>query len=288
MRKINFTQAPQRDSVGETTNRALELSSLVDSHCHLPLIRNKDEGTKAVIDRAVLSGIEHMLCVCVDLETFEEIQRISSEFSMVSGTVGTHPNNGQDTLQPSADDLITRASDKNIIAVGETGLDYFYDRQTSTAQKELFHLHIEAAKKAKKPLIVHCRDSAGDLLDILKAENARDVGGIMHCFVENWEVAKQALDMGFYISFSGIVTFKNAKALRDVAIKIPPDRILVETDSPWLTPVPHRGKQNEPSFLQYTVECLATIRKTAVQDFADLTAANFYNLFPQAKKEGHN
>ena len=283
MRKTDLTHIIEKKQIGGNTHSKLELSGLVDSHCHLPLIQYEDEGTRAVIERAVLSGVEHMLCVCVDLESFEEILRISSQFSTVSGTVGIHPNNDQKNLQHSVEELTTRAKDKNIIAIGETGLDYFYGKENSEAQKDLFRTHIEAAKKTGKPLIVHCRDSAVDIMDILQAENAKDVGGIMHCFVENWEVAKQALDMGFYISFSGIATFKNADDLREVATKVPSDRILVETDSPWLTPVPHRGKQNEPRFLQHTVECLARTRQTHVQDFAELTAANFYNLFPESK-----
>jgi TatD DNase family protein len=261
-------------------------TGLVDSHCHLPLIQNEAGDTQTIIERALLSGVEHMLCVCVDLETFDQILDISEKNGTVSGTVGTHPNNEQGNKKPSVEDLISRGNNQTIVAVGETGLDYFYGKDNISLQKEILRTHIEAAKSLRKPLIIHCRESASDIIDILHSENARDVGGIMHCFVESWEVAKQALDLGFYISFSGIVTFKNAGDLREVATKIPSDKLLVETDSPWLAPIPHRGKQNEPSYLHFTAQCLANIRRTPIQDFAEITTSNFYRLFPDSKKSG--
>jgi TatD DNase family protein len=170
-----------------------------------------------------------------------------------------------------------------IVAVGETGLDYYRNDETPDTQKIRFKNHINAAKECSKPLIIHCREAAGDLIEILKNERAEQVGGVMHCFVDDWATAQTAIDLGFYISFSGIVTFKNAKELKEVAKKVPLDRLLVETDSPWLAPVPKRGKENEPAFVYHTAEYIAKLRNCDMQRLGEETSENFYRLFPLAR-----
>ena len=180
------------------------------------------------------------------------------------------------------DEIVELANDARVVAIGETGLDYYRSQGDMTWQQERFRHHIRAAKKCGKPLIIHTREAAADTLRIMHEEDAGTVGGVMHCFTESQDVAQTALDLNFYISFSGIVTFRNAEALREVAKKVPPDRLLVETDSPYLAPVPYRGKTNEPAFVRYVADCLANTRQVPVEAIAELTTRNFFTLFKHA------
>lgn len=262
---------------------------LVDSHCHLDCLDLKawDTGLQGALDQAQHFGVGHMLCVSIELETFPHMLSIVRQYDNVSASVGVHPNvrEGKD---PNADELLALADDPDIVAIGETGLDYFRSEGDLDWQRERFRQHIAAAKQCNKPLIIHNRESTEDCLEILAAEGAQDIGGVMHCFVENWEIAKRAMDLNFYISFSGIVTFKSAQELKDVAKQMPKDRILIETDSPYLAPVPYRGKTNHPAYVRYVAECIAELRGESLDEVAEQTTNNFFNLFKLATPAAHD
>jgi TatD DNase family protein len=249
---------------------------LVDSHCHLDLIKNSDSDT--LIAAAHDKGVSHFLSVSVDLDHFPTLLGIAKRIDNVFASVGIHPNTPE-TVVVDVETLTSLADDSKIIAIGETGLDYFRTKGNLAWQQERFRTHIRAAKEIKKPLIIHCRDAAEDTLRILREENASDVGGIMHCFVDNWDTAQQAMEMGFYISFSGIVTFKNAKTVQSVAKQVPLERMLVETDAPYLAPVPHRGKTNKPAYVRHVAEFIADLRDESFETIARVTTANFFRLF---------
>jgi TatD DNase family protein len=253
---------------------------LVDSHCHLDRLDLKpfDGKLDAALNNAKEQGVGHMLCVCIDLEHFGDVLKPAIEHDFISASVGVHPNE-QDGEDPDCDRLVSLADHEQVIAIGETGLDYFRTEGDVEWQRERFRQHIAAAKKTSKPLIIHMREATKDTLAILKEEKADQVGGVMHCFVEDWEVAKQALDLGFMISFSGIVTFNSAKALKEVAKQVPADRYLVETDSPYLAPVPFRGKSNQPAYVRNVAECIAELRGISLEYVAEQTTDNFYQLF---------
>ena len=251
---------------------------LIDSHCHIPLISDNKSDQALIIKNAVEVGVTHMLCISVDLETVEDVLYWSRNHKQVSASVGVHPTYVEGKLA-SVEEIETLAEDPTVIAVGETGLDFYQPNYDSARQEEQFRNHIRCAKNINKPLIVHCRNAASSLLKILKEEDAKKIGGIMHCFVEDWETAKAAMDLGFYISFSGILTFKNAKDLQEVSKKIPLDRILVETDSPWLSPAPLRGKTNQPAHLIHTLRFLAHLRKEEEGFMSEQTTKNFNRLF---------
>ena len=258
------------------------MTPLVDSHCHLnfePL----NAGLEDVLQRARDNGVGHMLCVSVTLETFPEIRALAHEHPQVFASVGVHPNE-REGHEPSVEELTRLAGDDRVVAIGETGLDYYRSQGDMAWQQERFRRHIRAAKESGKPLIVHTREAAEDTLRIMREEGAADIGGVMHCFTESADVARQALDLDFYISFSGIVTFRNAEALREVAKLVPQDRLLVETDAPYLAPVPYRGKTNEPAFVRQVAECLAAVRQTSPDDMAELTTRNFFTLFRAAQR----
>ncbi len=252
---------------------------LVDSHCHLPLISKSPESMDQIVAAAKNEGVEHILSVSIDLETSDDVLESSKRYPSVSASVGVHPNCGPENSEPSPKTLIELGSNDEIIAIGETGLDFFFEGFDAERQIRQLKAHISAAKELNKPLIIHCRDAASTLLPILKSEKANEVGGIMHCFVDDWEVASEAMDLGFLISFSGIVTFKNAENLRDVARKVPNDKILVETDAPWLAPVPNRGKENQPAFVYHTARLLSKLRNQDFKEFSQQTTQNFYELF---------
>jgi TatD DNase family protein len=252
---------------------------LIDSHCHLDLIPNSTPET--LVATAQEQGVSHFLSVSIDLEHFPALLDMAQRIDNVFSSVGIHPNTSTDI---DVQTLTTLADDPNIIAIGETGLDYFRSQGDFTCQQQRFRTHIQAAREIKKPLIVHCRDAASDTLRILREEKAAKVGGIMHCFVEDWNFAQQAMDMGFYISFSGIVTFKNAKALQAVAKQVPLDRMLVETDSPYLAPVPYRGKINQPAYVKHVAEFIADLREESFEKIAQTTTKNFFRLFKTQKK----
>jgi len=250
---------------------------LVDSHCHIPLL-GKEMEISEVISSAKALGVEHMLCVSVDLETYPEILRLAEKYERIYASVGVHPNSSMQE-EVSRETLVELALNEQVIAIGETGLDYFRSKGDLEWQRERFRTHIRAAKSVNKPLIIHNRNVGEDITRILKEEGAEEVGGVMHCFVENWETAQKAMEMNFYISFSGIVTFKNAKEVQKVAKQVPLERMLVETDSPYLTPVPYRGKPNQPGYTRYVAEFIAKLKGISFEQVAEQTSANFFSLF---------
>lgn len=312
---------------------------LIDSHCHLPLIDKHPGGVGRVLARARAAGIAYMLCVGVDLETLGPVLAVAAENADCFASVGVHPNHRAGE-EPTVARLLGLAKAERVVAIGETGLDYFRspgDKKASGKQggdkkasgqgdsakdvaqgqgdsardgaqgqggsqigdradggdggdgpgglgwqHERFRTHIRAAREAGLPLIVHCREAAADVLRILAEERAGEVGGVMHCFVEDWEVGARALDLGFYLSFSGIVTFPTATKLQDVARRMPLERMLVETDAPWLAPAPLRGQTNEPANVRLTAEYIAGLRGVPLAEIAAATSRNFFALFPRA------
>ncbi|ADJ28361.1 TatD family hydrolase [Nitrosococcus watsonii] len=255
---------------------------LIDSHCHLNLLDLTpfDGSVHPVMQEARKAGIGHMLCVSVDLETFPDICALAQEYAEVSASIGIHPNANKDA-KISAGELLKLAATPKVVAIGETGLDYFRSEGDLAWQRERLRVHIAAAKECRKPLIIHTRQAKKDTVRILKEEGADEVGGVLHCFTEDWETAKEGLDLGFYISFSGIITFRNAGDLRKVATQVPSNRLLIETDSPYLAPVPHRGTPNRPAYVRYVAQCMADLRKTSLANLEDLTAENFFSLFSE-------
>lgn len=255
--------------------------SLTDSHCHLnfePLRNNLPQ----VLQNARDHGVGHMLCVGVNLEKLHEVLALAQEHANIFASVGVHPDE-QSGRDPSMEELVDLARHPRVVAIGETGLDYYRIQGEMTWQQERFRRHIRAARAVGKPLIIHTREAATDTLRILRDEGAEAVGGVMHCFTEGWETARAALDLGFYISFSGIVTFRNADSLRAVATQVPSDRLLIETDAPYLAPVPHRGRTNEPAFVRHVAEFLAQLRQTTPEELAAVTTRNFFTLFRAAQ-----
>lgn len=254
---------------------------LVDSHCHLDRLDLKpyaDDFGRLVAETHE-RGIEHMLCVSINLESYPAMRRLMDGYPGISLSVGVHPNE-RDCHDPSTEELVVLAGDSKVVAIGETGLDYFRSEGELAWQQERFRRHIRAAKECGKPLIIHTRDAREDTLRILAEEGADAVGGVLHCFTEDWETAKRALDLNFYISFSGILTFKNAQVIQDAAKQVPEDRLLVETDSPYLAPIPHRGKPNYPGYVHHVADFLATLRGVPLDHIAQATTRNFYSLFP--------
>jgi TatD DNase family protein len=258
------------------------MNQLVDSHCHLNSIPLDDfnQDLKEVLDKAQEAGVEHFLTVCVELEEYPELQKIAATYPQVSISVGSHPN-AEVSSCISVDILCTLAEKPACIAIGETGLDFYRttEQEAQEIQKENFRAHIQAALQTSKPLIVHTRQAAEATIQILTEERAQDIGGVMHCFSEDLNIAKKAMDLNFYISFSGILTFKNAKDLQEVAKKIPLEKILIETDSPYLAPVPFRGKQNHPANVQYVAKALSILRNVDYSLIARQTTENFYRCF---------
>lgn len=251
----------------------------IDSHCHLDRLdlAEFNHDISNVVDAASQVGVHEMLCVCVTLDDFPTMAESTESFSNVYLTCGAHPLNQEDQVEE--ENLLTLAQHERVIALGETGLDYFYAPETKEIQQDSFRKHIRVARALKKPLIIHTRDARQDTLDILREEKAHEVGGILHCFTESLEMAEAAMEMGFYISFSGIVTFKNATELREVAKLVPDDKFLIETDAPYLAPVPHRGKQNQPAYVVDVAKHLASVRGQSVEEIAKLSTSNFKRLF---------
>lgn len=256
---------------------------LVDSHCHLDRLNLKryEGNLDRLMEETRSAGVMHMLCVSIDLEHYPKMRSLVEPYAEVSVSVGVHPNE-QQRRDPTAEELVELAADPRNVAIGETGLDYYRSEGDLDWQRQRFRTHIAAARACGKPLIIHTRDARADTLQILREEEAREVGGVLHCFTESWEMAKAALDLGFYISFSGILTFGSADDLRAVAAKVPLDRLLIETDAPYLTPVPHRGRPNEPRFVAQVAECLATVRGMDIQEIAAVSCENFFRLFSAA------
>jgi len=252
----------------------------IDSHCHLDCIDLKDfdNSFSTLINQIKETQVSRMLCVSINLKNYDNMRRLVDAYDFIDVSAGVHPSDAAEH-KTTGDVLEGLGQDKRVVAIGETGLDYFYAKETKQEQQDSFRLHIQVANKLNKPVIVHTRDAQEDTINILKDEKADVCGGVMHCFTESWEMAKQALDMGFYISFSGIVTFRNAGALREVARKVPDNRFLIETDSPYLAPVPNRGKQNYPGWVKHVAECLAEVKSKSVDEIASLSADNYMRLF---------
>ena len=253
---------------------------LVDSHCHLNF-PDLAATLPAIRAAMVESEVGHALCVSVTLPDFPQVLALAEDYSNFYASVGVHPDY-EDIEEPTVEQLITLANHPKIIAIGETGLDYFRLTGDLEWQRTRFRTHIRAAIACGKPLIIHTRNAAEDTIRIMQEENAQAVGGVMHCFTESLEVAEQAIALGFYISFSGIVTFKSAKDLKLVATKVPLNKMLIETDSPYLAPMPHRGKTNQPSYVKFVAEEIAQLRCISYEEVAAATTANFFKLFKHA------
>ncbi len=253
---------------------------LVDSHCHLDrldLTKYQDKLDLA-LQFAQQQGVEYFLCVGIDLVNFQNILEIAERYENVGVTLGLHPTELV-SQEPTVAQLLELAENPRVLGIGETGLDYYRCEGDVEWQHQRFRNHIQVAKTVKKPIIVHTRQAQQDTITILKQESAAEIGGIMHCFTETWEMAEQALALGFYISFSGIITFQNAKDLQEVVKKVPLEQMLIETDSPYLAPVPYRGKSNEPAYVRYVAQCIADLKNLDVQTVAKYTTENFYRLF---------
>lgn len=253
---------------------------LTDSHCHLDRLNLEPfEGSlPRALDAARARGVSRFLCVGIDLGNFEAVHQIALQHPDIWCSVGVHPSEKCE-VEPTLDDLISRSQRDRVVAIGETGLDYFYNEGDLEWQRSRFRTHIRAARDTQLPLIIHTRESREDTLRILREENAAEVGGVMHCFTETLEMAEAAMDMGFYISFSGIVTFKTAEELREVARRVPIERLLVETDSPYLAPIPHRGKSNQPAWVADVATFVAELRGIPYERLCEQTTENFRRLF---------
>ncbi|WP_404403046.1 TatD family hydrolase [Idiomarina seosinensis] len=257
----------------------------VDSHCHLDKIDAEKigEDLPKIIENARQRQVEHMLCVAVTLEDYESMRSVVEPFSDVSVSCGIHPlyvEESRTDISEVAEKLYAMASHNDVVAIGETGLDYFYKPDSKVLQQQHFAAHINVAQRLKKPLIIHTRDAREDTLTLLKQGEAEQAGGVLHCFTESLEMAKRAIDeLDFYISVSGIASFRNASELRDVIKALPLEKLLIETDSPWLAPVPHRGKQNQPAYVADVAQCVADIKGLTVEEVAKTTTTNFYQLF---------
>ena len=252
-----------------------------DSHCHLSFPELKAQ-LPQIRQAMATAQVDRALCICTTLEEFSNVHELATTYGNFWSTVGVHPDN-EGVLEPTVDDLVERSKLPKVVGIGETGLDYFRLAGRTVAdmawQRERFRVHIRAAHKVAKPLIIHTRSASSDTLDILKTEGRGEVGGVFHCFTETEEVARVALDLGFYISFSGILTFKTAADLRGVAQFVPLDRLLIETDSPYLAPMPHRGKTNNPSYVPYVAKLIAELKGQPIEAIAEATSRNFEQLF---------
>ncbi len=252
----------------------------IDSHCHInfPDLAGK---LPEVFDLMAANQVSHALCISVELEKFPEILALAEAHPNVYASVGVHPDH-EDCTEPTVEELVALADHPKVVAIGETGLDYFRLTGDLEWQRERFRTHIRAARACRKPLVIHTRSAADDTLRIMREEQAGEAGGVMHCFTESLAVAEAAIAMGFYISFSGIVTFKNAVALREIAAALPLEHMLIETDAPYLAPVPHRGQTNQPGFVKHVAEEIARVRGMTPEAVGDITTRNFFRLFAAA------
>lgn len=257
---------------------------LIDSHCHLDRLDLSAHGGSldAALAAARGRGVGHFLCIGISADNAAAVKSLSERYADVDCTVGVHPLDLQPGVAPALDWLLAELNHPHVVAIGETGLDYHYEPEAAELQRQAFRLHLQAAQLTGKPVIVHTREARADTLALLR-EAALPQAGVLHCFTEDWPMAKAALDLGFYISLSGIVTFRNADALREVARQVPADRLLIETDAPYLAPIPHRGKPNLPEYVRDVAEFLALLRGVDVDTLAEQTTQNFQRLFPLAR-----
>ncbi len=255
------------------------MTMLVDSHCHLDFADFEEE-RDAIVQRALDHGIKRLVTIGTRVRRFDTILAIAERYDSVYASVGTHPNNAHEELDVTADELIRLAEHPKVVAIGEAGLDYHYDYAPPQAQAQGLRTHIQAARVTQLPLVIHARNADDDMISILKEESGRGTFPfILHCFSSGAELAKVGVDLGGYVSFSGILTFKNSPEIRDIARNVPRDRLLVETDAPYLAPVPHRGKRNEPSFVRHTAAVLAETIGVSEEEVAHLTTENVFRLF---------
>jgi TatD DNase family protein len=258
---------------------------LVDSHCHLDRI-NLDpynNSLTAAIDAAHERGVQQMLCISVSLSNIQDVIHIAQTYPNVFASVGVHPCDVKEGAA-TREQLIAWAHQEKVVALGETGLDYHYETESKALQQESFVLHMQVGKQLGLPIVVHTREAKADTLSLIKEHSSLEHSGVLHCFTEDWAMAKAALDLNYYISISGIVTFKNAEQIREVVRNMPLDRLLVETDAPYLAPVPYRGKPNEPKYVREVAQYIADMRGMRLEDFAQQTTDNFYRLFKKAKQ----
>lgn len=257
---------------------------LVDSHCHLDRLdyKKKHKNLDDVVNKAKAMGVDYLMSVCVTLKDYPAMAELIKGHDEIFSSCGVHPLYKDEVLDEAV--LLEYASNDKVVAIGETGLDFFYAPETKEWQIDSFRKQIRVAKKLNKPLIIHTRDARQETLDILREEGAEQVGGVLHCFTESIEMAEEAMKMGFYISVSGIVTFKNAKELQTVIKAIPLERLLVETDAPYLAPVPHRGQENEPAFTYDVAKFVADLKGVSLEELAEVTSNNFFTLFNKAQR----
>lgn len=253
---------------------------LVDSHCHLDRIdlAHYENSFDRFMEATLAAGVGRMLCVSIDLEAYPSMLALVEPYADIDLSVGIHPND-RESREPEPGELVELAKHNKNVAIGETGLDYFHGQGDLAWQRDRFRHHIQAAHACNKPLIIHTREAKADTLQIMREENAAAVGGVMHCFTEDWAMAEAALEMGFYISFSGIITFRNANQLRDVAKRVPLERLLIETDSPYLAPAPHRGKPNQPLRVTHVADAVAACKAVPVETIIEATGNNYSKLF---------
>ena len=253
----------------------------IDSHCHINFAElAADLG--ALMGAMAANNVTHALCVSVNLETFPDVLAIAERFPNIFASAGVHPDD-RSGEEPDVARLVALAAHSKVVAIGETGLDYYRVEGDTEWQRERFRTHIRAARQTGKPLIIHTREAAADTVRIMREERAAEVGGVMHCFTESGEIARQAMDMNFLISFSGIVTFKNATAIKEVAREVPLENTLIETDSPYLAPIPFRGKTNQPAYVRYVAEEIARLKGISIETVAQATSTNFFQLFKAAR-----
>lgn len=253
---------------------------IVDSHCHLDSLdyASRHKNVDEVIENAKARGVHHFISICTTVGRFEAMKQLTAHRNDVSLSCGVHPLNVED--EPfDYDKLLRLAHDPKVVAIGETGLDYHYTPETKALQQSLFEQQIEIANTLHKPLIIHTRAAREDTMQMLEKNRAEQCGGVLHCFTEDWAMAKRALDLGFYISISGIITFRNAEVLREVVRQVPLERLLVETDSPYLAPIPYRGKPNQPAYVREVCDYVAALKGLSSQEFARITTQNVQNLF---------
>ena len=253
----------------------------IDSHCHINFPElAADLG--GLMGAMAANNVTHALCVSVNLETFPDVLAIAERFPNIFASAGVHPDD-RSGEEPDVARLVALAAHSKVVAIGETGLDYYRVEGDTEWQRERFRTHIRAARQTGKPLIIHTREAAADTVRIMREERAAEVGGVMHCFTESGEIARQAMDMNFLISFSGIVTFKNATAIKEVAREVPLENTLIETDSPYLAPIPFRGKTNQPAYVRYVAEEIARLKGISIETVAQATSSNFFQLFKAAR-----
>jgi len=254
---------------------------LVDSHCHLDFPDLADN-LPQLLELMRKNDVGCAVCIGVNLEDLPRVLSLAEAHPHIMASVGVHPETTE-AREPTVTELVELAQHPKVIAIGETGLDYYWHKDEPEWQRQRFRTHIRAALEAEKPLVIHNREATADTLRLMSEEGAGRVGGILHCFTETWEVAEAALAQGFYISLSGIVTFKNALTIKDVARRVPLDRLLIETDAPYLAPMPYRGKMNQPGYVKHVAEEIARLRDISVEEVAAATSDNFFRLFPQAR-----